>query len=248
MSATLKSLGLLACLGVLPVVISAPPSGAGPEPANVMLGTPAAAGFVRIEELDFAALLPKPPAPDSVAGAADLDTVLQVQASRTPPEIEWAKIVEKDDVFLNHTVTGDWLEPTRLPITAAFFRALANDLKAVDAASKLPFKRSRPYQRETRVKPCVTLPSSSSYPSGSALQALVWAELLAELLPEKREALIARAYRAAWGRVIGGVHFPTDIEAGRRLAGPFLKACRRNPEFVSRFQAVRQEFAAVTKE
>lgn len=207
----------------------------------------ATARFLRLESFDFRTLLPAPPPADSVQAAADLDTVLQVQASRTREEIDWAKIVEKDDIFLNHTVVGAWLDPLRLPIAAAFFRTLTNDLKAVDAASKVPFNRSRPYQLDSRVKPCVSLPTSSSYPSGSALQALVWAELLAELLPEKREALITRAHRAAWGRVIGGVHFPTDIEAGRRLVGPFLMACRSNPEFVARFQAVRQEFASVTK-
>jgi acid phosphatase (class A) len=245
MNAPLKSATLFSCLVLFQSAGAAQPKSYSAEPANVMLGRHDGARFLRIEDLDFATLLPKPPAPESIEGAADLDTVLQVQASRTREEIDWAKAMEKDDVFLNHTVVGGWFDPLRLPITAAFFRALSNDLKAVDAASKIPFNRPRPYQRDPRVKACVSLPSSSSYPSGSALQALVWAELLAELLPAKREALIARAHRAAWGRVIGGVHFPTDIEAGRRLVGPFLEACRRNPEFTSRLRAVREEFSNV---
>jgi acid phosphatase (class A) len=218
-----------------------------PPSANVMSASREGTRYVRVEHFDFSQLLPRPPAAGSVEAAADLDTVLQVQASRTPGDIEWAKAVEKGDVFLNRAVAGDWLEASRLPVTAAFFKSLGNDLRAVDAASKLSFRRPRPYQLDSRVKPCVSLPGSSSYPSGSALQALVWAELLSELLPEKRDALIARAYRAAWGRVIGGVHFPTDIEAGRRLAGPFLEACRRNPEFTAGLEAVRREISGVTK-
>lgn len=216
---------------------------ATPPAMNVMAPERAPKRFVALERLDFAKLLPAPPAPGSIAAAADLDTVMQVQAARTPGEIEWAKAVERDDAFRNRTVLGDWFEPARLPVTAAFFQSLAGDLRAVDAASKKPFQRPRPYQLDARVQPCVSLPASSSYPSGSALQALVWAELLGELVPEKRAALLARAHRAAWGRVIGGVHFPTDIEAGRRLAAPFLEACRTTPAFVAAFAAVREEFA-----
>ncbi|HEY1111408.1 MAG TPA: phosphatase PAP2 family protein [Opitutaceae bacterium] len=240
-----KFLVLASGLGALSLPISAQPAGTGEGTANVMLGTRETARFVRVQDLDFPALLPPPPPAGSISAAADLDTVLQVQSSRTAQDVAWATTIEKDDVFLNREIVGDWMEASNLPVTAGFFRSLASDLKAVDAASKLPFQRRRPYEVDARVKPCVSRPASSSYPSGSALQALVWAELLSELLPAKREALLQRAYRAAWGRVIGGVHFPSDIEAGRRLAAPFLKACRASPEFRARFEAVREEFAAV---
>ncbi len=246
MTPPLRFLSFVSCAALLSAALHAQPAGADAAVPNVMMGASGAARFVRVQELDFLALLPSPPPAGSIAAAADLDTVLQVQASRSPEDIAWARTIEKDDVFLNRAIVGEWLEPSNLPVTAAFFRSLATDLKAIDTASKLPFKRHRPYEVDARVKPCVSLPSSSSYPSGSALQALVWAELLAELVPGKRAALLERAHRAAWGRVIGGVHFPTDIEAGRRLAAPFLAACRANPEFRARFDAVREEFAGVS--
>jgi acid phosphatase (class A) len=215
---------------------------------NVMLAPrDTASRFVRVENLNFRELLPPPPAADSVAAAADLETVLQVQAARTSEQAEWAKTMAKDDVFLNRDVLGGWFVPDRLPVTAAFFKALVNDLQAVDVAAKQPFNRQRPYQVDTRVKPCVPLPASSSYPSGSGLQAFVWANLLADMVPAKRDALVARAHRAAWGRVIGGVHFPSDVVAGRRLAEPFLAACRDSPEFREKFEAVRKEVAAVMR-
>lgn len=215
---------------------------------NVMLAhRDTAIRFVRLEKLNFRELLPPPPAADSVAAAADLETVLQVQAARTPEQTEWAKTVDKDDVFLNREVLGEWFSPDRLPATAAFFKSLGTDLKAVDAAAKAPFHRKRPYQVDTRVKPCVPLPASSSYPSGSGLQAFVWAHLLAEMVPWKHDALIDRAQRAAWGRVLGGVHFPSDVVAGRRLAQAFLAACRESAEFRNELEAARQEVAAALR-
>ena len=213
---------------------------------NVM--RPAAASpatrWVKVEALNFVALLPPVPAAGSVAARADLDAVLQVQAWRTPEQIAWAKVVESDEVFNHAAVLGPWFTAARLPQTAAFFKALSDDLGAIDAASKKPFLRARPATVDARVEPCVRLPKSTSYPSGTALQAQVWAELLAEILPAKREALIARSHRAGWGRVIGGVHFPSDLEAGRQLAGPFLAECRKSPEFKAAFEACRRELTA----
>lgn len=230
----------LIAVSLLTFVAGATATGAEPT-ANVMLGHRESTRFIQLRDFDFTALLPSPPAAGSIEAAADLETVLQVQATRTAEQIGWAKLIENDNVFLHREILGERFNAETLPATAAFFRALVNDLKAVDAASKLPFKRKRPFQIDSRVKPCVTPPTSSSYPSGSALQALVWAEILGEILPEKRDALIARAHRAAWGRVIGGVHFPTDIEAGRRLAAPFLASCRKSEAFVASLSAARDE-------
>ena len=39
--------------------------------------------------------------------------------------------------------------------------------------------------------------------------------LLANMVPEKRGELFARGWDYGWSRVVGGVHFPTDIESGR---------------------------------
>ena len=94
-------------------------------------------------------------------------------------------------------------------------------------------------------------PGSDSLAGQAALatvlqvQALVWAELLAEMVPERRGELLTRAERAAWGRVMGGVHFPTDIVAGRRLAPVMRGECRKNADFRAAFTAARAEVRAV---
>ena len=46
-------------------------------------------------DFDLRAILPPPPAPGSIAASADLESVLQAQAWRTPEQVAWAQFVEK---------------------------------------------------------------------------------------------------------------------------------------------------------
>lgn len=212
---------------------------------NVMKPTVVAVThFVNVVGLDFKAWLPEPPAAGSLAAESDLLAVRQAQAGRTPEQVAWAKLVEKDVVFNNASVLGAWLTKENLPQAAEFFAKLGEDLRAMDGASKKPFLRPRPASVDPTVQPCVTMPASTSYPSGSAMQAWVWAELLAEMFPAKRTELMERAERATWGRVIGGVHFPSDLVGGKKLAGVFLAEARKNAEFRAGLEAVRAELVA----
>jgi acid phosphatase (class A) len=118
----------------------------------------------------------------------------------------------------------------------------------MDRASKGPFLRARPTTVDASLRPCVTLPTSTSYPSGRALQSWVGGALLAEMLPFRREEILERAERAAWGRVIGGVHFPSDLVGGKRLAWGYLAAAWKNPEFQAELDVARAERMRVAVE
>jgi len=207
------------------------------EPANVMSPpkAPAVAApaprYLAAGSLDFAAVLPPPPEAGSMAALADLEAVLQVQAWRTPEQLAWAHLIDRDTVINLAKEIGPWFRADALPRTTAWLAAVGDDLSWLDGAAKAPFRRARPHTVDPRVQPVVTLPKSFSYPSGSACQAFVWAELLGDVFPERRAALVERAHRAAWGRVIGGVHFPSDVVAGRVLAAAYLDAVRKSAAF-----------------
>lgn len=200
--------------------------------------------FFNLETLNVKAVIPQPPPPGSFTAQVDLETVLEAQSWRTPEQVAWAKLVEKDNVFNHASVIGEWFKAERLPMTAVLFKAIAEDMHALDGVAKVPFQRPRPSSIDSWVKPCVSVPGSSSYPSGAATKAFVWAELLSEALPAKRDEIRARAHRAAWGRVIGGVHFPSDIVAGRLLAQAYVAECRKSTAFREAFDACKQELVA----
>jgi len=59
---------------------------------------------------------------------------------------------------------------------------------------------------------------SGSYPSGHAVWAYTAALVLADMVPERREQIFARAREYAHNRNTGGVHYPSDIQAGQLAA------------------------------
>lgn len=233
---------------VLAMMIGLVPAGRGAMPAMMEgpVSARIAAEFADLTTLDWSKLVPPPPAPDSLAAEADLFVVLRMQAARTPAQVEWAKLVEQADVFALFGADGllgpDFSRPN-LPALDALLRQLAAELRPLNHAVKEKYARARPFLADAAVEPCVQRPESDSYPSGHSFSAHVWARVLAEVFPEQRAALIARADDIGWGRVIGGVHFPTDLVAGRRLAVAVMAREMKNPAFREAIEACRAEAA-----
>ena len=72
---------------------------------------------------------------------------------------------------------------------------------------------------------------NAAYPSGHATWVFMAAVLLADMVPERRIAIWARAEDFARQRVVGGVHYRSDIDAGR-IAGPAIAALMlANPRY-----------------
>lgn len=188
---------------------------------------PEAGRYLRAADIEVTALIPPAPANDSLTTAADLATVLEVQKRRTPAEAAIAAYFVKDSVFQYAAVIGPWFTAANLPFAAEFFDQVYADRFAISSKGKQAWQRPRPPLLDVRIHPCIDLPASGAYPSGHATMAFVWADLLAEIFPDKRAALRERAELVAWSRVIGGVHYTSDIAAGRmlgdRLAAEFLK-------------------------
>ncbi|HUK12013.1 MAG TPA: phosphatase PAP2 family protein [Thermoanaerobaculaceae bacterium] len=199
--------------------------------------------FLAAGAVDAATLLPAPPAADSIAGRADLEAVRQAQAWRTPAEVDWAKRIAGGDVFDFADVLGPWFSARNLPETQRFVELVEDDVRGVVGTAKGAFGRPRPPRVDPEIRPCVHLPSGGSYPSGHASAIYARAEVLARLFPERRDALFAWADRAAWGRVLGGVHFPTDLEAGRVLARAVVAAMAGNAAFQAGLEGCRAEMA-----
>lgn len=82
---------------------------------------------------------------------------------------------------------------------------------------KYKFARPRPYVSNPEIKPCIELESSKAYPSGHTTLARVYARVLAVIFPEREAQFLQRADEIALNRIIGGVHHPSDIVAGKKL-------------------------------
>ncbi|HEY1107067.1 MAG TPA: phosphatase PAP2 family protein [Opitutaceae bacterium] len=203
--------------------------------------------FVKPTGIDHAKVLPPPPEPGTLAGRADLEAVLQAQAWRTPEHVAWAKRIDKNDPYLFADVLGAWFSKENMPGTAAFLKLVDEDRHEVTEVSKKMFARARPWVVDPRVQPCVGKPGNDSYPSGHTASLFTKAGVLAEIFPDKREALFDFAHRAAWGRVYGGVHFPTDLVGGWKIAEAFVAELKKNADFQAGVAKCRAEAAPFAK-
>ncbi|WFU21548.1 PA-phosphatase [Bradyrhizobium sp. CB1717] len=86
----------------------------------------------------------------------------------------------------------------------------------------------RPSQVCPTLYPPVQVPGHPAYPAGHALIGTLTSECLADMLPQYTEALRALAARVGMNRMIAGLHYREDIDAGARAAvalKPYLTAC-----------------------
>jgi acid phosphatase (class A) len=197
--------------------------------------------YIDPAQVDLVHILAPPPAPDSDQGKADLAAVLAAQASRTDTEVNSARADAEESVFRFGDVMGPEFSAENLPFAATFFMNVHSDDEQAVARVKLHFNRPRPFVIEKDVKPIIEQPPNASYPSGHATFAYVNAILLADMVPEKTAAIFDRAAIFAHNRVVAGVHYPTDVEAGRIAGSVIDNVFLHEPRFMADFAKARAE-------
>jgi acid phosphatase (class A) len=209
-----------------------------PSSAAAVADRAASAGhYLSLDGLDLRAV-PAPPADGSYEDLEDFRAVLDWQARRTAAQCAAAR----EEMSHNYEVFFGKITPFASPAPEAvklFFKNVENDSIAAHKFLKDAYKRERPFMRDARVKPCLPRVKGLSYPSGHSTMSRLFALILADLVPARRAEFIARADQAALNRVIGGVHHPTDTEAGKILAGALYKNLKKQPGFVSDMESLR---------
>lgn len=201
--------------------------------------------YLPASRLDLARLLPPPPAPDSEQQKQDIKAVLDAQAARTPAQVARANETEQLSVFGFADVLGPSFNKDKLPRTAAFFQQIYDDTLDVLKGAKDRWKRPRPFVASSAVQPSAEKPKSTSYPSGNALLGQLYAIVLSDLIPEKSTQFFARGRETGDNRLLAGVHFPSDIEAGRQAAVAVAFALSQAPGYRSDLEAARSELRSV---
>jgi len=210
---------------------------------SALVAAPEAGRYLRTRDFDATRVIPAAPANDSLTTLADLATVYQVQLRRTPEQVAVANYFAEDSVFQYDAAIGAWFTAANLPRAAEIFLQVDADRFAISSAGKAVWNRPRPPLLDPRIHACAPLPASGSYPSGHSTQAFLWAGLLAEVFPQHRAALRERAELVAWSRIVAGVHYPSDIAAGRVLGDRLVQEFLKVPALREALAAVRAEAA-----
>ncbi|MDA8132659.1 MAG: phosphatase PAP2 family protein [Elusimicrobia bacterium] len=162
------------------------------------------------------ASIPAPPAPGSPQDLADIAVLRDWQTKRTADDCAAAKAQSRADYDAFFGGVSPFPDPLPDEASSILFWVYYDGSRAASAAKK-KFGRSRPFLRYRDLKPCLGTVSGLAYPSGHATVSRLLARVLSDVYPPGRAEIMARADQAALNRVIGGVHHPSDIEAGKRL-------------------------------
>ncbi|TPK65326.1 phosphatase PAP2 family protein [Mesorhizobium sp. B2-4-19] len=197
--------------------------------------------FVTNKDIDLTMILPPPPANDSAQTKAELGEVLTLQVTRTPEMVASAVADSEENVWRFANVMGPNFNKDKLPKFSAFFDRVVETEGAVVDPAKDVWKRPRPHQLSDLVKPVVKLSSSGSWPSGHATVGTMMGIILADMVPEKRAEIMARAAEYAHNREIGGIHYASDVEMGK-ISGSVIAALLLNrDDFKAEYETARAE-------
>lgn len=204
-----------------------------------------AADFIAPDAFDVRQVVPPPPAAGSINEEADEISVVLFERERTPEQVALARTWEKYDAFkLLQPVLGTWADEHTLPKFAAFIKASSVETLPFTNALKKTYTRPRPHAVIPSLNPVLPKSESSSYPSGHATGSALHAALLSAILPEYAAEFAHQAELARLSRLYAGVHFPSDIAAGRRLGEAIAREMLKSPATQHAIEEIRAEMLA----
>ncbi|MDE1993640.1 MAG: phosphatase PAP2 family protein [Rhizobiaceae bacterium] len=201
--------------------------------------------FTDAKEVNLLNLLPPPPANDSAQMKAELAEILTIQVTRTPEMAARAVADAEENVWrFSDVIDNPKFTKENLPKFTAFFDRIVETEAAVVDPAKDVWKRPRPHLYSDLVKPIVPLSKSGSYPSGHTTLGTLMGVVLSNMVPEKKAVIMSRAWEYGHNRVVGGIHYASDIEAGRIAGTVIAQTIMTHDDYKSEYEAAKTELRA----
>ncbi len=245
--------------GAEPPKPAAPPETAAPGPQSapsvgsdtLKPGKPAVKPYLSEEAApDTVKILSPPPASHSPLENADRAAFNTTRALKGSPRWDLAAsdVAEGASAILETyaCVLGTKIDAARVPAVVNLFERARLDIARGTKAPKLHYRRLRPFVGNDApicVQRTQQLADSFSYPSGHATQGWAYALMMASLVPGKAGAILARGRVYGESRIVCGVHWLTDVAAGRTNGSAIFAALMGNAEFRADMDKARTELA-----
>ncbi len=201
------------------------------------------------------ALLPLPPAAGSAALALDLEISQRSLTLRETPR--WNLAIADADLRFPHAAgTFSCALNTAIPEADAphLYRLLRRtlvDIGRSTATAKQKYLRPRSFM--TNNEPLCTpdakvrLEKDGSYPSGHSAVGRGWALILAEISPERTDAILARGRAFGENRNLCNVHWHSDVAQGRMIAAGTVARLHADPGFQTDLAAAKLELVGLSQ-
>lgn len=197
---------------------------------------------------DASAFLPPPPQAGSLREQADIAAYRTTRALKGTPRWDQARADNEIETpsapRIFDEALGVAFTPERMPTLTRLLGRMLGDLETIQTPAKRGFVRPRPFvtePAETCFPPEPWLAASGSYPSGHSALGWAWALVLSEMAPDRADEILARGLAYGESRMICGVHYASDVEAGRIVGSALFAALKADPAFQADFETARQE-------
>tara|TARA_Y100000590_G_scaffold382926_1_gene453240 strand:+ start:274 stop:924 length:651 start_codon:yes stop_codon:yes gene_type:complete len=179
----------------------------------------------------FKTQMTPPPSMESKEQKNDEKILFNHQISRSKEVCE----ISKTEVFVNlsnfYGKPNGPLSKKQVSRLNPFFDKIRNDGDFFIQKIKKNYSRKRPFEYLKNIHPCVPKEVTKAYPSGHATLAHLYALILSDFFPNKKNELLKRGEEIGNHRVIVGVHHPTDITSGRALAFMIYKELKKSKKY-----------------
>ena len=209
-------------------------------------------GYLTADNAPNAAnFLPPPPAEGSPREQADIVAYRALRSleggerwaiARADNEIETPGAPRAFDCAL-----GFKFEPEKTPTLTMLLGRMLGDLETIQTPAKRGWFRKRPFVVEplpTCIAPETWLAASGAYPSGHSALGWAWALVLAEMAPDRADPILRRGLAYGESRAVCGVHYVSDVEAGRIVGAAMVARLKADPGFQADFARAKEEFDA----
>lgn len=210
------------------------------------------AGYLEAAQVpNSLAQLPAPPAKGSAALASDEAAAKAAFGLKGTPRFQQAALdasLALPDVTATFSCAlGVPISPTDTPNLYRLLNRTLTDFGSAPDSAKVEYKRERPFMlhKESTCTPDQEegLRKDGSYPSAHTAVGWGWGLVLAEIAPERAEALTNRGRAYGENRMICNAHWQTDVLQGRYMGTVTFAQLHSVPAFRADVAAARKDVA-----
>jgi acid phosphatase (class A) len=214
----------------------------------LLAAAPAAQAVEWINRIPLETIIPPPPPRGSIIEKNEIAEILQARANATPQALAEAKHDnDTEDATIFTNAIGPGWDLSKLPKTKFLVDRVMDVDRPDSSTAKHYFNRARPWIVDPRVQTCAPHepgPALNSYPSGHTMLGYELGVVLASLMPNHAQAILARAEQYGENRILCGFHFRSDVTAGEQFGTVLAVEMLQHPVFHGWFKDAQAELKA----